>query len=128
MAKDYVRIKALQALEATGNNRREASMLMRVWAETDEKLKTALVGPFLNNLCALAVQRAMPRISSRRTPASKRTRPKDNASILLETISKGGTQTMSSTRNTAPPPRAGSARHKQAVTLLAAAFKSSGKF
>lgn len=128
MAKDYARTKALEALEATGNNRREASMLMRVWAETDEKLKTALVGPFLNNLCALAVQRAIPIISSRRNPASKRSRPKDNASSLLQAISKGDAQTMSSTRNTAPPPRAGSARHKQAVSLLAAAFKTSRKF
>lgn len=123
MAKDYVRTKALEALEVTGKNRREASMLMRVWAETDEKLKTALIAPFLNTLCALAVQRAVPIIGSRRPPASKRARPKDSASLLLEAISKGGAQTMSSTRNTAPPPRAGSTRHKQAVTLLADAFK-----
>ena len=80
MAKDYVRTKALEALEVTGKNRREASMLMRVWAETDEKLKTALIAPFLNTLCALAVQRAVPIISSRRPqPASalvRRTAPR----------------------------------------------------
>ncbi|WP_339853782.1 hypothetical protein [uncultured Nisaea sp.] len=127
MAKDYAQTKALEALEATGNNRRESALLLRVWAESDDKLKSALVAPFLNNLCALAVQRALSSHTGRRKPASKRARPKDNAATLLEAISKSGAQTMSSTRNSAPPPQAGSARHKQAVTLLAAAFKPSGK-
>ncbi len=127
MAKDYARTKALEALEATGSNRQEAALLLRVWAESDDKLKSALVGPFLNNLCALAVQRAMSSSAARRKPSSKRARPKDNAATLLEAISKNGAQTMSSTRSSAPPPPAGSARHKQAVTLLAAAFKPGGK-
>lgn len=127
MAKDYARTKALEALEATGNNRHEAALLLRVWAETDDKLKSALIGPFFNNLCALAVQRAISSNVARRKPVSKRARPKDNAATLLEAISKSGAQTMSSTRSSAPPPPVGSARHKQAVTLLAAAFKPGGK-
>ncbi|MEQ8332377.1 hypothetical protein [Nisaea sp.] len=127
MAKDYAQTKALEALEATGANRHEASLLLRVWAESDEKLKSALVAPFLNNLCALAVQRALSGRAGRRKPASKRARPVDHSATLLDAISKGGAQTMSSTRSSAPPPPAGSARHKQAVTLLAAAFKPSGK-
>lgn len=127
MAKEYAQTKALEALEATGNNRREAALLLRVWAETDDKLKTALIAPFLNNLCALAVQRAATSRAARRKPTNKRARPKDNSASLLEAISRGGAQTMSSTRSSAPPPQAGSARHKKAVTLLAAAFKPGSK-
>ncbi|WP_420403227.1 hypothetical protein [Nisaea sp.] len=126
MANDHAKKKALEALEATGNNRREASLLLRVWAETDEKLKTQLVGPFLNNICALAIQSAASGLSTRRKPG-RRKRPVDNSASLLEAISGGGAQTMSSTRSSAPPPPASSARHRQAVTLLASAYKPGGK-
>jgi len=127
MAKDLARKKALEALEATGNNRREASLLLRVWAETDEKLKAQLVGPFLNNICALAVQRAASGLGSRRKSGPRRKRPLDSAASLLEAISGGGAQTMSSTRSSAPPPPASSARHRQAMTLLASAYKPGTK-
>lgn len=127
MAKNHAKQKALEALEATGNNRREASLLLRVWAESDEKLKADLVRPFLNNICALAVQSAAAGRATLRKPASGRKRPADNAASLLNAISGGGAQTMSSTRNSAPPPPASSARHRQAVTLLASAFKPGDK-
>lgn len=127
MAKYYARKKALEALEATGNNRREAGLLLRVWAETDEQLKNALVTPFLNNLCALAVQRAIAGQSGRRKPGTRRARPADNAASILDALSSSGGQTMSSVRSSAPPPPSSSARHRQAVTLLAAAFKPSDK-
>lgn len=127
MANDHARKKALEALEATGNNRREASLLLRVWAESDAKLKSELVAPFLNNICALTVQSAAAGRATRRKPASRRARPADNAASLLQAISGGSAQTMSSTRSSAPPPPASSARHRQAVTLLASAFKPGDK-
>ncbi|UUX51909.1 hypothetical protein NUH88_09435 [Nisaea acidiphila] len=123
MARDHAKKKALEALEATGNNRREAGLLLRVWAEADEKLKSELVAPFLNNICALTVQSAAAGLAARRKPGTRRARPADQAASLLEAISGGGAQTMSSSRSSAPPPPASSARHRQAVTLLASAFK-----
>ena len=126
MAKDYARTKALEALEATGNNRREASMLMRVWAETDEKLKTALVGPFLNNLCARGATGQYPKSAPGATrPASAPVR-RITPLVFCKRSARAG-----------PRPcrvpeiqrlrRALAARHKQAVSLLAAAFKNQQK-
>lgn len=119
MSQDYVRLKAREALGATGGNRREAGQLLRVWSETDPDLKKALVAPFLANLCALAVQRA----ASTGTPRKPRAVDQDDSKALLSSIGSNLAQTMSTTRqNQAPPPRS-SARHRQAVATLAAAFK-----
>lgn len=127
MSRNYAQKKALEALEATNGNRREAGLLLRVWSETDDKLKNALVAPFLNNICALEIQRAMAGRAARRKPQAGRAKPADHAASLLNAISGGGAQTMSSTRSAAPPPPVSSARHRQAVTLLAQAFKPTNK-
>ena len=123
MSQDYVRLKAREALSATNGNRREAGQLLRVWAESDPDLKHALVAPFLSNLCALAVQRAG---STGQTPGEQRKtarNAREDSESLLSAIGSNKSPTMSSTRrNQAPPPRS-SARHRQAVATLAAAFK-----
>lgn len=120
MSQDYVRLKAREALSATGGNRREAGQLLRVWSETDPDLKKALVAPFLGNLCALAVQRAASTGAARQPRAAA---AQDDSKALLSTIGSNLAQTMSTTRqNQAPPPRS-SARHRQAVATLAAAYK-----
>lgn len=121
MSQDYVGTKAREALSATGGNRREAGQLLRVWAETDPELKKALIAPFLANLCALAVQRAASAEGSR-GPRSRASDPVDSAS-LLTAIGSSHAPTMSSTRQTQAPPPRSSARHRQAVATLAAAFK-----
>lgn len=120
MSQDYVRLKAREALSAAGGNRREAAMLLRVWSETDPELKKSLVAPFLGNLCALAVQRAVAPVGQQRS--RQRVEPVDQAS-LLSAIGSREAQTMSSTRQTQAPPPRSSARHRQAVATLAAAFK-----
>jgi hypothetical protein len=119
MSQDYVRLKAQEALSATGGNRREAGQLLRVWAETDSDLKKALVAPFLGNLCALAVQRA----ASTSTPRSPRRSEREDSTSLLSAMGSNLAQTMSTTRQTQAPPPRSSARHRQAVATLAAAFK-----
>ena len=119
MSQDYVKSKASEALSATSGNRREAGQLLRVWAETDADLKKALVAPFIGNLCALAVQRAAS-TGERRVP--QRASQADSAS-LLSSIGSNLTETMSTTRQTLAPPPRSSARHRQAVATLAAAFK-----
>ena len=126
MSQKHVRAKALEALEAAGGNRREAGLLLRVWAETDDELRQGLVAPFLNNLCALAVQRAVrapePGGATGRRP--ERSTQQDNAASILSALGSRPTETMTSARpGAAPPPPAGSARHKQAVSALAAAFR-----
>lgn len=114
---DYVRTKAQEALEATAGNRHEASLLLRVWAEADAKLFKALTAPLLGNLAALAVQRvAAPnqRVGRQRAPIRE--------GELLAAIGSRNGQSMSSTRTVGAPPQ-GSVRHKQAVTLLASAYR-----
>ena len=120
MSQEYLRIKAGEALNATSGNRREAGQLLRVWAENDSELKKALVAPFLPNLCALAIQRA---VAGSKGRSARRSSQRDDAASLLSAIGSSQTQSMSSTRhNQSPPPRS-SARHRQAVATLAAAFK-----
>jgi hypothetical protein len=115
---DYVRAKAQEALDATGGNRHEAALLLRVWAEADAKLYKALTAPLLANLAALAVQRAA-------VPNGRVGRPRApiREAELLAAIGSRGSQTMSSTRSNPSPPPQGSVRHKQAVTLLASAYR-----
>lgn len=115
---DYVRAKAQEALDATGGNRHEASLLLRVWAEADARLYKALTAPLLNNLAALAIQRVS-------APSGKvgRQRAPIREAELLAAIGSRASQTMSSNRSVASPPPQGSVRHKQAVTLLASAYR-----
>jgi len=115
---DYVKAKAQEALQAADGNRHEASLLLRVWAEADAKLYKALTAPLLGNLAALAVQRAaVPtgRIGRQRAPIRE--------AELLAAIGSRQAPSMSSTRASATPPPQGSVRHKQAVTLLASAYR-----
>lgn len=114
---DYVNAKAREALDAAGGNRHEAALLLRVWAEADARLYKALTAPLLSNLAALAVQRAA-------APAARAGRPRKpiREAELLAAIGSRAQQSMSSTRPTGAPPQ-GSLRHKQAVTLLASAYR-----
>ncbi len=122
---DYVTKKALEAVEAADGNRHEAALLLRVWADADEQLYRALTGPIMNNLAALAIQRATQGSDGRQVGAQKRKRRSSaiKETDLLAAIGSTRGQTMSSVRQTAAPPRQGSARHKQAVTLLASAYR-----
>lgn len=114
---EYVRAKAQEALDATDGNRHEASLLLRVWAEADAKLYKALTAPLLGNLAALAIQR----VAAPTTPVGRQRTPIREAELLAAIGSRSG-QSMSSTRSAGAPPQ-GSVRHKQAVTLLASAYR-----
>lgn len=114
---EYVRAKAQEALDATGGNRHEASLLLRVWAEADAKLYKALTAPLLGNLAALAIQRAaapQARVGRQRAPIGE--------AELLAALGSRNSHSMASTRTVGAPPQ-GSVRHKQAVTLLASAYR-----
>ena len=114
---EYVRAKAQEALDATDGNRHEASLLLRVWAEADAKLYKALTAPLLGNLAALAVQR----VAAPQGQVGRQRKPIREAELLAAIGSRNG-QSMSSTRTVGAPPQ-GSVRHKQAVTLLASAYR-----
>ncbi len=114
---EYVKIKAQEALDATGGNRHEASLLLRVWAEADAKLYKALTAPLLGNLAALAIQR----VAAPQAQVGRQRAPIREAE-LLAAIGSRNSQSMSSTRTVGAPPQ-GSVRHKQAVTLLASAYR-----
>lgn len=123
---DYVKEKAIEALDASGGNRHEAALLLRVWAEQDQKLYRAITSPILRNLCALAVQRAIgTHVGMARK--KKRAQSQDRQADLLAAIGSKQAQTMSSTRSAATAPTQGSARHKQAVTLLASSYRRKPK-
>jgi hypothetical protein len=127
---EYVKAKALEAFEAAGGNRHEAALLLRVWADADDKLYRALTAPLMANLTALAIQRATGASDGRAIGGSGETakrkggkkRPIAEADLLAAIGSRSG-QTMASTRQAAAPPQQGSARHKQAVTLIASAYR-----
>lgn len=124
---DYVKAKALEAMEAADGNRHEAALLLRVWADADDKLYRALTAPLMANLTALAVQRATGGSDGHSIGGKGRPRKGRKAAIpeadLLAAIGSRSGQTMSSIRQSAAPPPQGSARHKQAVTLLASAYR-----
>ncbi|MCR9070906.1 MAG: hypothetical protein NXI18_04235 [Alphaproteobacteria bacterium] len=127
---DYVKTKALEAVEAADGNRHEAALLLRVWADADDKLYRALTAPLMANLTALAVQRATGASDGRRIGGSgakkkggKGGKQQIAEADLLAAIGSRTGQTMSSYRQSAAPPAQGSARHKQAVTLLASAYR-----
>lgn len=126
---DYVKAKALEAVEAADGNRHEAALLLRVWADADEKLYRALTAPLMANLTALAVQRATGASDGHaiggtgRKKGGKGRKSQIAEADLLAAIGSRRGQTMSSTRQSAAPPAQGSARHKQAVTLLASAYR-----
>ena len=100
MSQEYVQKKALEAIDAAGDNRKEATQLLRVWSETDEELKRALIKPFLLNICSLAIQRVISETSEK-----SKTQAPDQSS-LLSAIASPETLTMSSNRQPqSPPPR-----------------------
>ena len=117
MSQEYVKKKSLEALNASGENRQEASQLLRVWAESDAELKTSLINPFLPNICALAIQ------SASAGAEDNTIMKKANENSLLSAIASSETLTMSSTRQPQSPPPRSSARHQKAIATLAAAFK-----
>ena len=117
MSQEYVKAKALEAIDATGENRKDAAQLLRVWSENDEELKRELIKPFLLNICSLAIQR----VTS--DNADKAGDVNDNDSSLLSAIASPQPLTMSSTRQPQSPPPRSSIRHQQALATLAASFK-----
>lgn len=117
---DYAAEKARDALDASDGNKHEAALLLRVWAETDDKLFRALATPLMANLTALAIQRATAADQPQATP--KKSTGRIPETELLAAIGSKTSQSMSSNR-TAPPPPKSSARHKQAVSVLAAAYR-----
>lgn len=123
-AQDYVAKKAREALEASDGNRQEAALLLRVWADGDEALFRALAAPLMSNLTALAIQRvvAADRPGSAAGRAARAAKPRIAEAEILAALGSNRGQSMTSSR-TAPPPPQGSARHKQAVSILAAAYR-----
>jgi len=117
MSQEYVQKKALEAIDAAGDNRKEATQLLRVWSETDEELKRALIKPFLLNICSLAIQRVISETSEK-----SKTQAPDQSS-LLSAIASPETLTMSSNRQPQSPPPRSSKRHQQAIAALAASYK-----
>ena len=116
MSQEYVKDKSLEALDASGGNKQEAAQLFRVWSVSDSALKSALVSPFLSNICGLAIQSA-----TAETMASNATKQSGRNS-LLSAIASSETLTMSSMRQPHSPPPRSSARHQKAIALLAASF------
>ena len=113
MSQEYVKKKSLEALNASGKNRQEASQLLRVWAESDAELKTSLINPFLPNICALAIQ------SASAGAEDNTIMKKANENSLLSAIASSETLTMSSIRQPQSPPPRSSARHQKAIATLA---------
>ena len=124
MSRAYLTHKTKEALAACAGDRRDAALLLRAWSDGDTVLRDALVAPFMTNLCALAVQRVATRDTAKAAPAERALA--NQASDLLRAIGDKHAETMTSTRGRGGPPPRGSARHRQALTTLASAFKPAG--
>ena len=105
MSQDYVKEKALEAIEAASEDPKDAAQLLRVWSENDDELKKALIKPFLLNICSLAIQRATTDTSQ------KRQNPSSDNSSLLSAIASPQTLTMSRINKPQSPPPRSSRRH-----------------
>jgi hypothetical protein len=121
MSQNYVTQKTAEALQACAGNTADAALLLQAWCESDDRLRATLTAPVLKNLCLLAVQRVAAKHQESATPESV-TGASEND--LLQAIGNKNALTMSSNRRSASPPPRGSARHQQAVSTLAMAFKS----
>ena len=124
MIRAYLIQKTKEALAACAGDRRDAALLLRAWSDGDTALREALVAPVMTNLCALAVQRVATNNTAKAAPAERA--PANQASDLLRAIGDKHAETMTSTRGRGGPPPRGSARHRQALTALASAFKPTG--
>jgi hypothetical protein len=122
-AREIVSKKAREALDASDGNKHEAALLLQVWAEADDALFRALASPLMRNLTALAIQRE---VSGEQAKSSAKSTKQRSGRIAEADIlaALGSRQGHASTSNrAAPPPPQGSARHKQAVSILAAAYR-----
>ena len=117
MSQEYIKKKALEAVEAASEDHKDAAQLLRVWSENDDELKKALIKPFLLNICSLAIQRATTDMSRNRQS------PSSDPSSLLSAIASPETLTMSSNKQPQSPPPRSSIRHQKAIAALAASFK-----
>ena len=124
MSRAYLTQKTEEALAACAGDRRDAALLLQAWSDGDTTLREALVAPFMTNLCALAVQRVATRDTAAAVPAERE--PDNQASDLLRAIGNKYAETMTSTRGRGGRPPRGSARHRQALSALASAFKPTG--
>ncbi|GAB4172863.1 MAG: hypothetical protein OHK0024_09360 [Thalassobaculales bacterium] len=129
MSNVYLETKAREALAAAFGNRSRAAKLLARWAGEDQKLAEALLRPFLDTLCLLAVQRTEHRMARPDKPAP---RPKAAVSpdlrgsaieALASALTGRAQTTMSTTRPVRQPPQRGSMAHDAAVRALAGSFK-----
>ena len=114
MTVSYVTAKVKEALEATGNNKRDAQKLLVTWAVRDQQLLLGLAKPHLKDLVEAKLD----------TIAKKQ---KKDSGILskneIETIAKEhGTENEKRKYSKVPPPKS-SKRQANVMRKLAEAFR-----
>lgn len=125
MVKSYADSKAAEALAKASSDRHVAAALLAAWAESDAKLREALLTPFLKSLCAYAIQRAARATGGKGVVGAGKGKPADAVDAVVAALGKGSASRTFGTPERAPRKAVpGSAKHEQSVRALATAFRA----
>jgi hypothetical protein len=125
MSKGYADTKAAEALAKAVGDRHLAAALLAAWAESDAKLREALLAPFLKSLCAYAIQRAGRATGGKRAGGTAKRKPADAVDAVVAALGKGsGSRTFGVPERAPRKPAPGSVKHEQSVRALASAFRA----
>lgn len=120
---EYVDRKAREALEEADGDARRAASLLESWTSEDARLKSALIRPFLPNICRLAIQRATAKPSARDVKAKVKGTAMD---LVIEALyAKSGKTRKPEPAIPQPPPKpaAASPKHTNAMQALASSYR-----
>ncbi len=115
MTVSYVTAKVKEALEATGNNKRDAQKLLVTWAVRDQQLLLGFAKPHLKGLVADKVGDIL-------NKEKKKSSGKLNKKEIEAIAKEHGTKNEKRKHSKVPPPKS-SARQASVMHKLAAAFK-----
>jgi hypothetical protein len=125
MSKGYADGKAAEALAKAAGDRHIAAALLATWAESDAKLREALLTPFLKSLCAYAVQRAARATGGKGAAGARKGKPADAVDAVVAALGKSaGSRTFGTPERAPRKAVPGSAKHEQSVRALATAFRA----
>jgi len=125
---EYVDRKAREALEEADGDARRAASLLESWTSEDARLKSALIRPFLPNICRLAIQRSTAQRSTTK-PGAREAKAKVKGTamdLVIEALyAKSGKTRKPEPAIPQPPPKpaAASPKHTNAMQALASSYK-----
>jgi hypothetical protein len=121
MTESYVRTKVKEALQAAGDDKREAQKLLITWAVRDQPLLLGLAKPHLKAIVASHIENAL------RPPKKTETDRRDPRFSKDEIDALIAARPLGEKRSPIVPPPKSSTRQASVMNQLAAAFKKKEK-